>query len=36
MIACQGYYEYLAGHIAGQELNAIASLSPEKGSYERK
>ena len=36
MIACQGYYEYLAGHVAGQELNAIASLSPEKGSYERK
>lgn len=33
MIACQGYYEYLAGHIAGQELNAIASLSAEKGSY---
>lgn len=33
MIACQGYYEYLAGHVAGQELNAIASLSAEKGSY---
>ncbi len=33
MIACQGYYEYLAGHVAGQELNAMASLSPEKGSY---
>lgn len=33
MIACQGYYEYLAGHIAGQELNAVASLSPERGSY---
>ena len=33
MIACQGYYEYLAGHIVGQELNAIASLSAEKGSY---
>ena len=36
MIACQGYYEYLAGNIAGQELNAIASLSPEKGSYAMK
>ena len=36
MIACQGYYEYLAGNIAGQELNAVASLSPEKGSYEPK
>jgi N6-L-threonylcarbamoyladenine synthase len=33
MIACQGYYEYLAGNIAGQELNAVASLSPEQGSY---
>ena len=33
MIACQGYYEYLAGHIAGQDLNAVASLSPERGSY---
>ena len=33
MIACQGYYEYLAGNVAGQELNAVASLSPEKGSY---
>lgn len=36
MIACQGYYEYLAGHVAGQELNAIASLSSERGSYVRK
>ena len=33
MIACQGYYEYLAGHIAGQELNAVASLPAERGSY---
>ena len=33
MIACQGYYEYLAGNIAGQELNAVASLAVEKGSY---
>lgn len=33
MIACQGYYEYLAGNLAGQELNAIASLPVEKGSY---
>lgn len=36
MIACQGYYEYLAGNVAGQELNAVASLSPEKGSYLQK
>ena len=36
MIACQGYYEYLAGNTAGQELNAVASLSPEKGSYGQK
>ena len=36
MIACQGYYEYLAGHIAGQELNAVASLPAERGSYIRK
>ncbi len=35
MIACQGYYEYLAGNIAGQELNAVASLSPERGSYRK-
>ena len=33
MIACQGYYEFLAGNVAGQELNAVASLSPEKGSH---
>jgi len=26
MIGCQGYYEYLAGHIAGQELNAYATM----------
>ena len=36
MIACQGYYELLAGNVAGQELNAVASLSPEKGSYRGK
>jgi N6-L-threonylcarbamoyladenine synthase len=33
MIACQGYYEYLAGNVAGQELNAVASLPVERGSY---
>jgi N6-L-threonylcarbamoyladenine synthase len=32
MIACQGYYEYLAGNVAGQDLNAVASRSPERGS----
>ena len=26
MVAAQGYFEYLAGHIAGMELNAVASL----------
>ena len=35
MIACQGYYEYLAGNVAGQELNAIASLPVERGSYRK-
>ena len=25
MIAAQGYYEYLAGHTAGMELNAYAT-----------
>ena len=25
MIGAQGYYEYLAGHIAGMELNAYAT-----------
>ena len=27
MVAAQGYYELLAGHTAGMELNAVASLS---------
>lgn len=26
MIGCQGYYEYLAGHTAGSDLNAYASM----------
>ena len=26
MIAAQGYYELLAGHTAGADLNAVASL----------
>ena len=30
MIACQGYYEYKAGRIAGMSLNAIASLPVEQ------
>lgn len=30
MIGAQAYYEYLAGNIAGPELNAIATLSVEK------
>lgn len=31
MIGCQGYYEYLAGHIADESLNAIATLRIENG-----
>ena len=31
MIGSQGYYEYLAGHTAGWELNARASLDISKG-----
>ena len=34
MIGCQGYYEYLAGHTAGWELNARASLDISKGGFE--
>jgi N6-L-threonylcarbamoyladenine synthase len=26
MIGCQGYYELLAGHTAGQDLNAYATM----------
>ena len=26
MIGCQGYYEYLAGHVAGSDLNASATM----------
>ena len=26
MISCQGYYEYLAGHTAGSDLNAYAAM----------
>ena len=33
MIASQGYYEFMAGNVAGQELNAVASLSPDRGGY---
>jgi N6-L-threonylcarbamoyladenine synthase len=31
MVGCQGYYEYLAGHTAGWDLNAKASLDISKG-----
>ena len=31
MIGSQGYYEYLAGHTAGWELNARASLDISRG-----
>ena len=30
MIGCQGYYEYLAGHTAGSDLNAWASMDIEE------
>ncbi len=30
MIACQGYYEYLAGHLADQSLNAAATMTPDR------
>ena len=29
MVAAQGYYELLAGHTAGMELNAAATMSIE-------
>ena len=31
MIGAQGYYEYLAGKRAGQDLNAYATMSLENG-----
>ena len=31
MIGCQGYYEYQAGHTAGWDLNAKASLDISRG-----
>ena len=31
MIGSQGYYEYMAGHTAGWELNAKAGLDISKG-----
>ena len=30
MIGCQGYYEYLAGHIADASLNAYATMEADK------
>ena len=30
MIACQGYYEYLRGLIAGPELNAYATMGADE------
>lgn len=30
MIGCQGYYEFLAGNIANESLNAIATMSLDK------
>ena len=30
MIGCQGYYEYLAGHTAGSDLNAYANMRLEQ------
>ena len=34
MIGAQAYYEYLAGHAANSGLNAVATLSVEKGAPE--
>lgn len=31
MIGCQGYYEFLAGHTAGMELNAYATRDVRRG-----
>ncbi|MBQ6819323.1 MAG: tRNA (adenosine(37)-N6)-threonylcarbamoyltransferase complex transferase subunit TsaD [Clostridia bacterium] len=31
MVGAQGYYEFLAGHLAGQDLNATATKSIEEG-----
>ena len=33
MIACQGYYEYLSGVRAGQELNAYATMDLDKAAF---
>ena len=33
MVGAQGYYEYLAGHIAGSDLNAIATLPINEDKY---
>ena len=30
MIGCQGYYEFLAGNIGGESLNAVATMSLDK------
>ena len=35
MVAAQGYYELLAGHTAGPELNAVASLPITGGAADR-
>ncbi|WMJ82765.1 tRNA (adenosine(37)-N6)-threonylcarbamoyltransferase complex transferase subunit TsaD [Oscillospiraceae bacterium LTW-04] len=34
MIGAQAYFEFLAGHVAGAALNAVATLSVENGSPE--
>jgi N6-L-threonylcarbamoyladenine synthase len=31
MVGVQGYYEFMAGHVAGQDLNATATKSIEEG-----
>ncbi len=33
MIGCQGFYEYQAGHIAGSDLNAVATMRLDKVVY---
>lgn len=33
MVGAQGYYEYLAGHVAKSDLNAVATLSISEDKY---
>lgn len=33
MVGAQGYYEYLAGHVAGSDLNAVATLPIDENRF---